>query len=435
MAENVLQSPGLAPEAVSAPSGRLSLRRNVSWISAGRGVFAATQWGILAVLAKLTTPEVVGQFGLALAVCAPVFKLSNLGLRRAQTTDVRREHPFASYWRLRSFTNVAALIAIAAAAAGAGYGAQTALVIALVGAYKAIGAQSEVCYGLFQRQERMDRVARSLMLRGPLALLLLAVGVATTGSLAIGVAGQLTGALAVLILHDLRLARAEVSREQTAPTSLRSLGRLARQVMPLGVAGAFLALQQSLPNYFVAERLGLEALGYFSAMFYVLVAGNQFTMALGHSASARLARHFANGRIGSFLRLLGGMAALGIAGGVAALAAVWLFGDWILRVVYTPEYAAYADVFTIIMGAAVFRYLASLSQFGVLAARRFAPQAVHQAAVALGALLASALLIGPYGLHGAAVATLVIFALDFAGSAGLSLWFARRQLQAGARTT
>ena len=358
MAENVLQSPGLARDAVSAPPGRLSLRRNVSWISAGRGVFAATQWGILAVLAKLTTPEVVGQFGLALAVCAPVFKFSNLGLRRAQTTDVRREHPFASYWRLRSFTNVAALIAIAAAAAGAGYGAQTALVIALVGAYKAIGAQSEVCYGLFQRQERMDRVARSLMLRGPLALLLLAAGVATTGSLAIGVAGQLTGALAVLILHDLRLARAEVGREQAAPTSLRSLGRLARQVMPLGVAGAFLALQQSLPNYFVAERLGLEALGYFSAMFYVLVAGNQFTMALGHSASARLARHFANGRIDSFLRLLGGMAALGIVAGGAALALVWLFGEWILRVVYTPEYAAYADVFTIIMGAAVFRYLA-----------------------------------------------------------------------------
>ena len=51
-------------------------------------------------------------------------------------------------------------------------------------------------------------------------------------------------------------------------------------------------------------------------MFYVLVAGNQFTMALGHSASARLARHFANGHIGSFLRLLGGMAALGVAAGL-----------------------------------------------------------------------------------------------------------------------
>jgi len=425
----------LPREEVSAPPGRLSLRRNLSWMSVGRGVFAATQWGVLAVLAKLSTPEVVGQFGLALAVCAPAYKLSNLGLRKAQSTDVRREHPFANYWRLRTITNACALLAVAAWAAGSGYGAETALVIAIVAAHKAIEAQSEVCYGLFESQERVDRVARSLMLRGPLALLLLAAGVAATGELVVGVTGELVGALLVLLFHDLRLAgRSRTARDgpQRPPFEGRALGRLARQTLPLGVAGWLLGLQQSIPNYFIAHELGLEALGFFSAMAYVLVAGNQFMMALGHSASARLARHFATGRIASFQRLLLAMAAFGVATGGAALLAVWLFGEWILRVFYTADYAAYADVFALLMGAALFRNLASLFQFGVTAARSFRSQAVHQAAVALGALLASALLVGPYGLHGAAVATVITYALDFAGSAGLSFWFARRRLRAPA---
>ena len=46
----------------------LTLRRNFSWTFAGNAVYAACQWGMLVVLAKLGSPEMIGQFTLGLAV-------------------------------------------------------------------------------------------------------------------------------------------------------------------------------------------------------------------------------------------------------------------------------------------------------------------------------------------------------------------------------
>ncbi len=45
----------------------LSLRTNVAWTIAGNVIYAASQWGVLIVLARLGSQEAVGQFGLALA--------------------------------------------------------------------------------------------------------------------------------------------------------------------------------------------------------------------------------------------------------------------------------------------------------------------------------------------------------------------------------
>ena len=59
----------------------LGLRGNFAWMLVGNGVYAATQWGVLVVIAKLGAPELVGRFALGLAVCAPVFLLSRLALR------------------------------------------------------------------------------------------------------------------------------------------------------------------------------------------------------------------------------------------------------------------------------------------------------------------------------------------------------------------
>ncbi len=87
---------------------RLSLRKNFVWMVLGTGIENLSKWGMLAVLAKLTNVEMVGVFGLALALAAPVLMFFKLGLRQAQATDVQREYLFEDYFRLRSVTNVLA---------------------------------------------------------------------------------------------------------------------------------------------------------------------------------------------------------------------------------------------------------------------------------------------------------------------------------------
>jgi O-antigen/teichoic acid export membrane protein len=428
---------------VEAPVGQLSLRKNFSWLSVGRFIFAATQWGTLAVLAKVSTAQTVGEFTLALAISAPIIGFANLGLRQAQATDVRGNYRFGHYRGLRSVAGLGALLVIAGIAMISGYGAGTATTIALVGLASVIEMQSEIFYGLFQSRERLDYVARSLMLRGPLSMVLLGLGVVLTGQLAVGVVGRAAAALVVFWLHDLRIGRllttdgAGVGAEPRATAhdphdgvrpiwDSKTLARLAWQVLPLGVVSVLASLQIMVPRYFIVEQLGLEQLGYFAVMIYVLVAVNRVVNALGTSATTRLARLYANRETRGFVILLMKMAGVGAFLGCVGLVAVAVAGREILTILYTADYAGYADVFVLIMAAALLRYVATLLGFGITAARRFRIQAAQQVLAVTAALTASYWLIKPYGLHGAAFATIITFTVQLMSVVMLNVWSIRQ---------
>jgi len=157
---------------VSAPTEGLSLRKNVAWISLGEGVDLISQWGLLAVLSKLMDVGAVGLFGLAMAVIVPVTQLFDLGLRKAQATDVAREYHFNHYFSLRVVTSSVALLLIILVGSALGVSAYGWTVVFLMALAKVIEGQSDVFHGLFQHHSRMDYIARARMLRGPLGLTL-----------------------------------------------------------------------------------------------------------------------------------------------------------------------------------------------------------------------------------------------------------------------
>ena len=70
----------------------LSLRKNFAWLSVGQALYALSQWGVLAILAKLLTSQEVGEFALGLAIATPVGNFAMLGLSHVQATDARGEY-------------------------------------------------------------------------------------------------------------------------------------------------------------------------------------------------------------------------------------------------------------------------------------------------------------------------------------------------------
>src|SRR5947208_1101307 len=81
-----------------------SLRKDFAWILAGNSVYAATQWGIVMALAKLSSVTAVGQLALGMAVTAPIFLFSNLNLRLVLATDGGHQYAFGAYLRVRLLT-------------------------------------------------------------------------------------------------------------------------------------------------------------------------------------------------------------------------------------------------------------------------------------------------------------------------------------------
>jgi len=60
------------------------------------------------------------------------------------------------------------------------------------------------------------------------------------------------------------------------------------------------ALNQNVPRYFVQYHMGVETLGVFSAMAYMMVAFTGAAEALSLSAAPKLAKYLAGGRPPNF---------------------------------------------------------------------------------------------------------------------------------------
>jgi O-antigen/teichoic acid export membrane protein len=286
---------------------------------------------------------------------------------------------------------------------------------------KAVESLSDVIFGLFQQRERMDRVARSALLKGPLSLIGFAAALAAGSSL-VGAVLVLAGVwTAVLVGYDLPAAQRELARAgqhgRLVPRfHLPTLRRLFRLAAPLGLVMFLLSLQSNLPRYFLSRYWSERELGVFAAMAWFVAIGTQVMTALGQSASPRLARHWAQGDRVAFHRLVRRLLAVGMAAGTLGMAIAVVFGPPLLGALYRPEYGRYPAVFVCVMGAGGLLYLTSGLGCAPPARRRIAGQPVVLAACVTLSLAASAALVPPWGMLGSALAML-------AGAAALVLGY------------
>ena len=93
-----------------APTARTSLTSGFAWSFAGNAINGVSQWAILAMIAKLSSTELLGEYALAVAVAMPVAMLAHLNLRSVLATDVRDDNPFADYLRVRIWVALAGFL-------------------------------------------------------------------------------------------------------------------------------------------------------------------------------------------------------------------------------------------------------------------------------------------------------------------------------------
>ncbi len=416
----------------------LSFRSNFAWILTGNVVYAICQWGAIVVLAKLGSPSMIGQFSLGLAIAAPVLMFTNLNLRAVQATDARRKYSFGEYLWLRIAMTLVGLAVIAGIVSFGHYGRQTAMVILTVAVAKGIETVSDIHYGLFQLNDRLDQSGKSMIIRGALSVVALSVGIYLTRRILWGCVGLALVWLITLILFDARhgrrflVARPEPALParfttrlwRNAPGCARSWG-LMRMALPLGIATTMATLNLNMPRYFIHARLGERQLGIYSAMAYATVPMILVSDSLGHSVIPRLARLYAGARLTEYRALLLKMVMAGAGLGVAGLAGARLLGVPLLRLCFGKEYAAHSRSFQVLILAASIYCVACMFTSAITSARCFMIQAPIYMLVAASNAVSCAIWAPTAGLAGGAAAMVVAASVHLAlGAAvvGHLLW-------------
>jgi Membrane protein involved in the export of O-antigen and teichoic acid len=405
--------------------GVSSLSANFTWTLVGNGIYSGGQWAVLVLLAKMTSPEVVGQYALGLAIVLPVLMFTNLQLRWIVTADVGEQRHFGDYLSFRLASTAFALLVIFAIVLLFGYKAQLGAVILLAGLAQAIEAVSDVYHARLQLWDRMDRISKSMMMRTALSVLGLGIAVYVTRSLVFGLLAVVLARMAVLLGYDMRRGTHDLRYEKGGGTNRALRPRWQVEVqrellwlsLPLGLIAVLVSLNSSIPRYFIEHALGERALGIFSAIVFLYSAGTMAVVSLGQSAFTRLAKLYAEEDLTGFRLLLAKLLTMGTILGVCGLLVVEAAGRPILTILFRPEYADYADLLPWVMGAACITYLAQFLGFGMTAAKSYTPQVYLFLLTNLCAGLASGWLIPRLGLLGAVLALFLSAVVQLIGSA------------------
>ncbi len=402
----------------AAVTGRVTVPLSVgfSWSFFGWVGYAACQWVILSVTAKLGTSALVGQFAFATALAGPVFMLTNLQLRGVQSTDALNHYSFADYLTLRMIGSALALFTIGVLCPFLKLGSSAIYVVLLVAGFKTLESLGDVAAGLMQKFEMLDSVAISLLLRGGASCLVFATAFAAWHSLPLALMLWAIAAAATIATYDYRVAHRLASLEGGFRCAFdrQRIQALAMTCLPLGLVSAISALNANIPRYTVERVLGVGDLGVFASIAYPVTAATIVANSLGQSALARLSRHFADQRIEDFKRVTLKLVACGVALTVCGLAAVMLVGNQLLSLLYTPEYGKQGHLFLVLALAAGLNCIASFLVYALTAARQFRIQIPITLACVLTTFAASAFLVPRIRLMGAAVALVISAGLQIA---------------------
>ncbi|UFA51776.1 lipopolysaccharide biosynthesis protein [Deinococcus radiophilus] len=390
------------------------------WTVIGQGIYSASQWAAVILLAQVGGQVDVGLYALGLALTAPLFLFLGLQLRSVQATDIQGDFSFSNYFSLRLPLMGAGLLITAGLAFLYPHASGA---VWWLGVAKALEGISEVMYGLMQRQHRLDWTAQSTLLRGVLGLGLLAAAYLLTQNLTLAALGLAVAALLTLVLFDWPRARRLEPARWWQPGPQPALIRL---TLPLGMVIALVSLSTNLPRLVTEYVLGSAALGIYATLSYVGVIGSVLIVALGTSLTTRLSQLYAHNDRRSFLKLSGLLFAG--AGGIGLLLVLTsgLAGEPLIHLLYGAEFAAEPGLFFWLCVAAAVGYLASALGFAMTAARQFSEQLPLFVAVTAVLILACAWFIPHRGLLGVAWATLLGAVTQLVGSA----FILRRALRA-----
>src|SRR5262249_16914973 len=156
------------------------------------------------------------------------------------------------------------------------------------------------------QREVMDRIGKSMLLRGVLSLCAAAVAVRFTASpLAASLA--VAGVWGVVLLQfDIPNGAALLGSRRALAPRLRaaSIFRMPRAALTLGIVTMLMSLTTNIPRYFLEHERGPKELGIFVGLAYISTAANLVVGSLGAAVTARLSSLHAKGELSSFTQLV-----------------------------------------------------------------------------------------------------------------------------------
>ena len=397
------------------------------WFLAGTILYAASQWGLLILIAKIGSPEILGKYTLGLSVSAPIIMFTNLRLRFVISSDMSDDFFFNDYLSLRLCTTLLAFVLILCIALTFNPLRNIFAIVIIIAIAKSLEAMSDIYYGLLQRCEYVQRIALSLIVKGIGTVSIFGILLYLSRSIEIALGGIVLvwGSLLVffdrhaplylnhrnrkkLVWHFQKVSSADIFSFGFVNNRQVQLMALAKKALPLGIVAFLVSLSTNIPRYIIAWSQGARTLGFYSALSYIMIAGVMVIGSCGQPAIPRLALLARDGKVQELKKLIIKLLLLALLVGFSGWIIAFNYGATILRFFYGEEYFFYAKELYWIMVAAGLNYMALILWYTLTALQRFQIQVYFFVTDVIIVTLVSLWLVPQRGIMGAIIALICV---------------------------
>ncbi|WP_340678193.1 polysaccharide biosynthesis protein [Paraglaciecola sp.] len=390
-----------------------SLARNSLYTLLANVSVAASNWLLLVVIAKQFDSGQLGQFVLAISICAPAFLFASFKVRTLLVVDATWQFKLEEYALARLLANaLVTFVVLMSNLLGWLDLSSSSLVLVLL--YKWCDAWSEFCQSYMRRLHKFEVTALSLTVRSVFTILIVALVATFSDSFELLLTVWMLVAFAFAIIDSWFMWRLTLDNESSAFKwlNLLQLGKLQRvlvfyrQHLTLAAALVISSLFVNLPNILLSYQLNLEAAGTFATISYFLVAGGILINSLSQVGTPKFSELYRQGNYAGFVQLVKKLCLVGVVIGISGVVVALLFGAYFLRIFYNQDIAQYFDVLNWVMLAAAVRYVYIFLGTALAAVQQFHVQTKIYATGLVTLLFSSYFLIAANGLTGAAQAML-----------------------------
>ncbi len=369
----------------------------------------------------------VGEYSYAYALATPIFMLFNLRLRFVQISDSNNENKFIDYLSFRLLSTMAALFALVVLSQFLDISVEVYVVVLVIGIAKSFEAISDICYGVFYKIEQMQFIAFSQIIKGSLSLVAFIVLLYKFKNILIPCIGMaiIWGVVCIFIDCKETLRRANKdSNHNILDLSLflnyekllyKLLGfrEIAIKAFPLGIMGFLVSLSVNIPRYVIEDEIGARALGFYSAITYIMLGAVMVMSGVLQSAIPRLASFAHDNDIVKFKATLIRLLVISFVVGVFGYVVANIFGKNLLLILYGEEYAEFAIHLEFVMLATILNYLALCFWYALTALKSYWSQFYLYVADISIVYFVSVWLVPEYGIMGAIYAILTVMTFHF----------------------
>jgi len=337
-----------------------SIRKNIFSSLIGNLVYAIGQYLILILFIKFFTKAEVGEYLFALAFVTPINLGFDLQLRTLYVTESNSQVLFPDYYFFRLVTNgISILITLSAILI---YKSNYFLIVLVVAGIKALETHIELLYGVYQTKYKMDFVAKSKIIRTICSITAIGITVFLTNNLIYALWSYFIVWWVLLIFYERKnvVKLGFLKRDDfKIKINKENIKYLVINTSPLIFAILIDKYYANFPRLAIEKFLGLDELAIFGSLLYFKALAGQVISAIGQATAPNLSSFFKKGMLAQFKKMTVKLIFSGFLVGLIGVVLVYFFGDWLLKIVYSAEFANYKNVLILILiGASIsFSYI------------------------------------------------------------------------------